>query len=95
LWFALGLACEDLHDTHGAIEAYRRSAQLRPEVPETHVNLGLNLQQSGDLKAAMDSYGRAVRLRPDAFGRVSQALTSAKKGQLWLDLGRLRRSFGD
>jgi tetratricopeptide (TPR) repeat protein len=95
LWFALGLVCEDLHDTHGAIEAYRRSAQLRPEVPETHVNLGLNLQQSGDLKAAMDSYGRAVRLRPDAFGRVSQALTSAKKGQLWLDLGRLRRSFGD
>jgi tetratricopeptide (TPR) repeat protein len=94
LWFALGLACEDLHDMRGAIGAYQTSAQLQPEVPETHVNLGLNLQRSGDLEGAMDSYRRAVRLRPDAFGRVCQALTSAKKGQLWLDLGRLRRSLG-
>ena len=90
-WFALGLVCEDLRDTLGAIRAYRRSIEARPDFPEAHVNLGLNLQNAGELDAAMDSYRRAMRLRPDTFGRIAQALTSAKKGRLWLDLARLRR----
>jgi Flp pilus assembly protein TadD len=93
-WFALGLVCEDLHDLPGAIHAYRQSVKLNPDVPETHVNLGLSLQRSGDLEAAVASYRQAVRLRVGTFGRVSQALASAKKGQLWLNLSRLRRSLG-
>ena len=90
-WFALGLVCEDLRDTRGAIEAYRRSVEMQPNVPEAHFNLGLNLQNTGDLDAAIDSYRRAMRLRPDTFGRIAQALTSAKKGRLWLNPARLRR----
>jgi len=93
-WFALGLVCEDLHDRPSAIQAYRRSVELQPDFPEAHVNLGLSLQHMGDLEGAMDCYRRAVRLRPDTFGRIAQALPSAKKGQLWLNLGRLRRSLG-
>ena len=53
-WFALGLVCEDLRDTPGAIEAYRQSIEAQPDIPEVHVNLGLNLQNAGDLDAAMD-----------------------------------------
>jgi tetratricopeptide (TPR) repeat protein len=90
-WFALGLVCEDLRDTQGAIRAYRRSIEAMPDIPEAHVNLGLNLQNAGDLDAAMDCYRRAMRLRPDTFGRIAQALTSAKKGRLWLNPARLRR----
>jgi tetratricopeptide (TPR) repeat protein len=90
-WFALGLVCEDLRDTPGAVHAYRRSIEAEPDVPEVHVNLGLNLQNAGDLDAAMDSYRHAMRLRPDTFGRIAQALTSAKKGRLWLNSARLRR----
>jgi Flp pilus assembly protein TadD len=90
-WFALGLVCEDLHDTQGAIQAYRRSIEAQPDVPEAHVNLGLNLQSAGELDAAMESYRLAMRLRPDTFGRIAQALTSAKKGRLWLNSARLRR----
>ena len=92
-WFALGLICEDLRDTLGAIRAYRRSVEAQADIPEAHVNLGLNLQNSGDLDAAMDCYRRAIRLRPDTFGRIAQALTSAKKGRLWLNLARLRWSL--
>jgi tetratricopeptide (TPR) repeat protein len=93
-WFAFGLVCEDLRDTSGAIEAYRRSIEAQPDVPEAHVNLGLNLQNAGDLDAAMNSYRHAMRLRPDTFGRIAQALTSAKKGALWLNSARLRRLLG-
>ncbi len=92
-WFALGLVCEDLRDTMGAIRAYRRSVQLRPEFPEAHVNLGLNLQNCGDLDAAMESYRAAMRLRGDTFGRIAQALSSAKKGRMYLNLDRLRRAL--
>ena len=92
-WFALGLVCEDLRDQAGAIFAYRRSTELDPSFPEAHVNLGLNLQKSGEFEAAMVSYRQAVRLRSDTFGRVAQALASARKGQIWLNLGRLRRSL--
>jgi tetratricopeptide (TPR) repeat protein len=90
-WFALGLVYEDLGDTNGAIRAYRKSIETQPDIPEAHVNLGLNLQNSGDLDAAMDSYRHAMRLRPDTFARIAQALTSAKKGRLWLNSARLRR----
>jgi tetratricopeptide (TPR) repeat protein len=94
-WFALGLVCEDLHDLSGAIRAYGLCAALDPSIPEAHVNLGLNLQRSGNLEAAIISYRRALQLRDDTFGRICQALTSAEKGALWLDLGRLRNSLGD
>jgi tetratricopeptide (TPR) repeat protein len=94
VWFDLGVARQDLHDPAGAAAAYRKAIDIKPDFPEAHVNLGLNLQHAGDLESAMDSYRQAVRLRPDTFGRIAQALPSAKKGQLWLDLGRLRRSLG-
>ena len=93
-WFALALICEDLRDTAGAIRAYRRSVETEPNRPEAHVNLGLNLQNTGDLDAAMDCYRQAMRLRPDTFGRIAQALTSARKGRLWLNPARLRRVLG-
>ena len=92
-WFGLGLVCDDLCDAQGAMAAYRRCLELRPGTPEAHVNLGLNLQHDGDLGGAIASYKNAVRLRPHTFGRIAQSLCSAKAGQLWLDLGKLRRSL--
>ena len=58
------------------------------------MNLGVALQQVGELEAATDCYRAAIRTRPDTFGRIAQALPSTSKGQLWLDLGKLRRSLG-
>ena len=94
VWFDLGLVRQDLRDYAGAANAYRKALETKPDFPEAHVNLGLNLQHAGDLESAMDCYRRALLLRPDSFGRIAQALTSAKTGQLWLNLDRLRRSLG-
>ena len=92
--FALGLVCDDLHDSAGAIAAYRRCVALRPDLPEALVNLGVALQRAGEWDEAKDAYRSAIRARPDAFGRIAQALPSTSKGELWLDPRRLRRSLG-
>ena len=92
--FVLGLVYDDLHDSAGAIAAYRRCVALRPTLPEAQVNLGVALQGAGELDAAMDCYRKAMSARADSFGRIAQALPSTSKGQLWLDLAKLRRSLG-
>jgi tetratricopeptide (TPR) repeat protein len=93
-FYALGLVCEDLRDWAGAIAAYRRCIELQPDMPEAHVNLGLALQQIGEFDPALQCYRRAMRLRPETFSRIAQALPSTNKGQLWLDLRKLRRALG-
>ena len=73
-WFVLGLVCEDLRDTPGAIEAYRRSIEAQPDVPEAHVNLGLDFakrrrsrRRDGFLSTRDASPSRYVRShRPSA-----------------------------
>jgi tetratricopeptide (TPR) repeat protein len=92
--FALGLVCDDANDNAGAIAAYRRCVALRPDLAEAQVNLGIALQRAGQWDEARESYRAAIRARPDAFGRIAQALPSTNKGELWLNLGRLRRSLG-
>jgi hypothetical protein len=57
------------------------------------VNLGVALQQAGKFDAATDCYRAAISARPDTFSRIAQALPSTRKGQLWLDLNKLRRSL--
>jgi tetratricopeptide (TPR) repeat protein len=94
VFYTLGLVCDDLRDTASAIAAYRRCLELQPDLPEAHVNLGLALQQTGDMESAVQSYREAIHLRADTFGRIAQALPSTRKGVLWLDLGKLRRSLG-
>jgi tetratricopeptide (TPR) repeat protein len=93
LWFAYGLICQDSRDPAAAITAYGRTLHLSPELAEAHVNLGICLQQTGDIAAAKAAFGRAMRLRADTFGRIAQALPAAPRGELWLDVERLRRSL--
>jgi len=78
-----------------AIEAYRRALALRPDLAEAEANLGVALQERGDLNAAKQAYGRAINLMPSAFGRVAQALCTAPKGELWLDLSGLRAHLSE
>ena len=73
--------------------AYRRALALRPDLAEAEANLGVVLQEQGDLDAAKQAYGRAINLMPSAFGRVAQALTTAPKGELWIDLAEPARSL--
>lgn len=93
-WFLLGVAAQDRHDDEAAETAYCRALALDPTLAEAAVNLGIAMQRGGDLEGAKAAYAQAVEMRPDTFGRVAQAMTTAPKGELWLDLRALRRSLG-
>ena len=92
-WFLLGTCAQDSCDFDLATQAYRNVLQLNPTRIEAEVNLGMSLQQAGSLEEAKQCYARAVHARPDTFSRIAQALPGAPKGELWLDLGALRRSL--
>jgi len=94
-WFKLGLALQDGRRPDRAAVAYRRALSLRPDLAEAEVNLGVALQDLGDLAAAKQAYGRAIELMPAAFGRIAQALTTAPKGELWMDLGALHAHLSE
>ena len=93
VWFALGLARQDLRDHTGAATAYRKAIELKPDYAEAALNLGTVLQESGDMDKAMRAYAQAYRLRPSSFGTIAMALTSGPHGRLWLDEAALRRSL--
>ena len=91
--FLLGLSAQDARDYPAARAAYERTLAIDATLPEAWVNLGTVLQETGDLEGAKRAYGRALQHRGDTFSRISQAMTAAPKGELWLDLGRLRRGL--
>jgi tetratricopeptide (TPR) repeat protein len=94
VWFDLGLVRQDLRDHEGAVIAYRKAIELKPDYAEAALNLGVVLQDSGDLDGAMRAYAQAYRLRPQTFGTIAMALTSAPHGRLWLDEAALRQALG-
>ena len=93
--FLLGVCLQDLREFAAAAEAYRAALGRNPALAEAAVNLGTVLQEIGDLDGARLAYARAVQARPDTFGRVAQAITTAPKGELWLDLGAFRAALED
>jgi tetratricopeptide (TPR) repeat protein len=90
VWFDLGLAKQDLLDHAGAVTAYRRALEAKPDDAEAAFNLGVALQETGDLDLAIDAYRAAFRLRPSMFGTIAMALTSAPYGKLWIEESALR-----
>ncbi len=94
-WLLLGLSRQDCGEVEAAATAYRTALATDPGMAEAAVNLGTLLQEAGDLEGAQAAYGQALRTRPDTFGRIAQAMTTSPKGELWLDLGTLRRKLVD
>jgi Tfp pilus assembly protein PilF len=64
-WTLLGwILMEVRRDYAGAVEAYRRALERRPQSAEAHNNLGVALKKNGDFARALDSFQHAVELRP-------------------------------
>lgn len=65
-WHDLGWMLVDGDDTRAeAIEAYRRSIALRPDVAMSHYNLAYAQYRAGDFAACRQALAEALRLAPD------------------------------
>jgi len=78
-WKALGVA--RLTQNKDALHALERAAELLPEDPEVHSNLGAAWRRMGQLDKAEACYRCALRLRPDL-------------AEVWNNLGNVRRDLG-
>jgi tetratricopeptide (TPR) repeat protein len=68
------IALEVKRDYAAAIADYTRVAELKPDWPEAHNNLGVAWKKRGDLEKAAASFDRALALRPEY-------------GEAWSNLG--------
>ena len=75
-----------------ALPAFQKVAELMPDDPEAHFNLGVVLKNLGRLDQAVTSYQRAIQLKPDYaeahsnlgntlkdFGRLDEAVASYRR----------------
>ena len=81
-WFALGRAHGMLHQDAEAEAAFRRAAQLRPDLRDAHLNVALSLVYQGKPRQAMPSMLEARGLAREDRG-VAETL-------LWVLLGVLQ-----
>jgi tetratricopeptide (TPR) repeat protein/ADP-heptose:LPS heptosyltransferase len=62
--FQLGNTREEQGDPAGAIAAWRRALELRPDYPEALNNLALTLHEQGDPRTAITTFQEALRRHP-------------------------------
>ena len=69
-WFDLGLVDSANNKKEGAIEAYRQSATLKPDIIEANLNLGLALAAAGKTADSVQYLRAATKLSPSDSGNA-------------------------
>lgn len=64
--FQLGMVALELGAFWKAVDAFRRVAELAPQVEAGHFNLGNALFEASDYRGAIEAYESALRLSPEA-----------------------------
>jgi serine/threonine protein kinase/Flp pilus assembly protein TadD len=59
------LLCDKKHDYDGAIAAFRKAIQLKPDFTDARCNLGIALEHKGALDEAITAYRETIRVQPD------------------------------
>jgi len=64
-WNDLGVTLREQGDLPGAIEAYRKQLEVKPDHEAAWYNLGNALGQQGDLPGAIEAYRKQLEVKPD------------------------------
>jgi tetratricopeptide (TPR) repeat protein len=81
--FQQGLTAFNEGDYEKAAEAFEKAAQLAPDAPEAHANLGLAYLQLSRTEEGIGELEKAVALKPEQFTtQVQLASAFAQAGQL-------------
>jgi tetratricopeptide (TPR) repeat protein len=82
VWFHLGLACQNNHESSRALFAYERARDLNPQNLQAWFNGGMIEQEEGKFRPALASYRRAVEIDPE-------------QPKIWCNLGALQFQLGE
>jgi tetratricopeptide (TPR) repeat protein len=82
VWFHLGLAFQNNHDSKHAMHAYQRARELNPQNVQAWFNGGMIQQEEGMLRPALDCYRRALKIEPE-------------QPKIWCNLGALEFQLGE
>jgi len=64
-WDNLGDALKQQGDIDGAIEAYRKQIEVKPDHPWAWNGLGIALAEQGDIDGAIKAYRKQIEIKPD------------------------------
>jgi tetratricopeptide (TPR) repeat protein len=82
VWFHLGLAFQNNHESKSAMAAYQRARELNPGNLQAWFNGGMIQHEEGLLRPAMACYRRAVEIDPE-------------QPKIWCNLGALQFQLGE
>ncbi len=64
VWHHLGMSCQHLNESARAIQAYRKSVDLKPDFAESWINLGIAYNDQGSTKQASQAAEKALKIQP-------------------------------
>jgi tetratricopeptide (TPR) repeat protein len=82
VWFHLGLAFQNNHESKKAMFAYQRARELNPQNLQAWFNGGMIQHEEGMLHPALTCYRRAIELDPE-------------QPKIWCNLGALQFQLGE
>jgi tetratricopeptide (TPR) repeat protein len=82
VWFHLGLAFQNNHESMRAVGAYQRARELNPQNLQAWFNSGMILHEGGVLQAALECYNRAIDV-------------DCEQPKIWCNLGALQFQLGE
>ncbi|HEY8747808.1 MAG TPA: tetratricopeptide repeat protein [Tepidisphaeraceae bacterium] len=71
VWNNLSLACREVGDVEGAVDAARRAVVLAPGHPGFWTNQGNLFREMGKLDEAIGAHRQALQLRPDSVAAIN------------------------
>jgi tetratricopeptide (TPR) repeat protein len=94
---SLGVVLAHQHHHAGAVTAFHRALDLKPDLPEAYTKLGYALRELGRWDEAIDACQRAIALKPDgteAHNILGIALASQGRLDEAIDAYRRALDFG-
>jgi tetratricopeptide (TPR) repeat protein len=82
VWFHLGLAYQNNHDSKLAVGAYQRARELNPQNLQAWFNGGMIQHEEGMLRDALACYRRALEIDPE-------------QSKIWCNLGAVQFQLGE
>ena len=65
VWNLMGVAAAQNGQLDQAIFAFQRTLAIKPDHPESYINIGNTLQYQGRLEEAIEAYNKALTIKPD------------------------------